>query len=439
MYNYKKAGAVLIGNTMQFYDFTIYAFLATQISKQFFNFKSEFLSYLVVFCVFSGGYLTRPIGALIFGHFGDRSGRSKALSITIIFSAFTTFLIGILPGYKTMGLASPIILVILRLMQGLAVSGEEGGSVVLLFEDNSFKNKGILGSMVLSSVLVGVLLGMIVCLETSRLFSDPSFQYWSWRIPFLVSLPLGIIGISLRFLFNDNQLFFLAKKNKLLIQKPVKSLFKTHLWTVLYGVSTVSIYSIMTSTLIVHLPYFFKVKMGFTSEMSLLILIFSISLIIILTPIFGKIHDSYDPKKAHRHYSFAVAIAAPILFYYAASGDVVQTTISIVLFSILTALISSTIFSILVDKFPFGVRYSGVSLAFNLSVTIFSSSTPVILIFIENYFKKNYLIGFYISFLTILSIITNFILQKKLALNHFNTFNNEKRIYKSIQLSKQKI
>ena len=435
MYNYKKAGAVLIGNTMQFYDFTIYAFLATQIGKQFFNFKSEFLSYLVVFCVFAGGYLTRPIGALIFGHFGDRNGRSKALSVTIIFSALTTFLIGILPGYKTMGLASPIILVMLRLIQGLAVSGEEGGSVVLLFEGNSFKNKGVIGSMVLSSVLVGVLLGMIVCLETNRIFSDPSFEYWSWRIPFLLSLPLGIIGVSLRFLFNDDQLFLLAKQKKLLIQKPGKSLFKTHLWTVLYGVSIVSIYSIMTSTLIVHLPYFFKVKMGFTPDMSLLILIFSISLIVILTPLFGKIYESYDSKIVHRYYSILVAITAPILFYYAASGNVLQTTISIVLFSILTALISSTIFSILVGQFPFGVRYSGVSLAFNLSVTIFSSSTPVILIFLENYFKTNYVIGLYISFLTVLSIITNFIFQKKLDSNHFTIFDNEKMIYKSMQLS----
>ncbi len=98
MFNYKKLIGVLVGNTMQFYDFTIYAFLATQIGNEFFNFKDKFLSYLVVFLVFSGGYITRPMGSLIFGWIGDKTGRSKALSITIYFSMFATFLIGVIPG-----------------------------------------------------------------------------------------------------------------------------------------------------------------------------------------------------------------------------------------------------------------------------------------------------------------------------------------------------
>ena len=162
MFSYKKSIGALIGNTMQFYDFTIYAFLAPQISQEFFNFKSPFLSYLIVFSVFAGGYFARPLGSVLFGYLGDKKGRSNALSKTILISTIATFLIGIIPGYQAVGFLSPLMLVVLRLIQGLAVSGEEGGAVVLLFEKFAFKNRGLIGSAVLSSVLVGVIFGTFV-------------------------------------------------------------------------------------------------------------------------------------------------------------------------------------------------------------------------------------------------------------------------------------
>ena len=149
----KKYLGALIGNIMQFYDFTIYAFLTKEISESFFNFESPFVAYLVALSIFATGYITRPLGAILFGHFGDKKGRSWALSKTIIISTLTTFLIGTIPGYQSIGMMAPIFLIILRLLQGLAVSGEEGGAVVLLFENAKFQRRGILGAAVLSSVL----------------------------------------------------------------------------------------------------------------------------------------------------------------------------------------------------------------------------------------------------------------------------------------------
>ena len=133
----KQSMGVLIGNSMQFYDFTIFAFLTPQLSQYFFSIDNDFLSYFITILVFASGYITRPLGALIFGHIGDKFGRSIALSKTIILSTFATFIIGILPSYNTLGYLSPILLIAFRLLQGLSVSGEEGGSVVLLYERNT--------------------------------------------------------------------------------------------------------------------------------------------------------------------------------------------------------------------------------------------------------------------------------------------------------------
>lgn len=414
---------------MQFYDFTIYAFLAPQISKVFFNFKNPFLSYLIVFSVFAGGYFTRPLGSVLFGYIGDKKGRSNALSKTIVLSTITTFLIGIIPGYQSIGFLSPLILVVLRLIQGLAVSGEEGGAVVLLFEQFAFRNRGLIGAMVLSSVLTGVILGTLICSMTSQLIARQLIGLWGWRVPFLLSLPLGIIAMVLRFYLNDFKLFNLAEKQKLLVQKPTYILFKNHLWTILFGVSIVSVYSIATSTLIVHLPYFLTIKAGFSQGASLMILALAISFVAILTPFFGKLSDKLNPFLIYRVALSGMVILSPLLFCLLSLRGLTPIIAGIAIFSVITSLISSAIFSILVGSFPFGVRYSGVSLSFNLSVTIFSSFTPIALILIEEYFDMPYAPGLYISVISLSCMLVMGYLRKKLDIESFNEQDDESFLY----------
>lgn len=429
MFSFKKSIGALIGNTMQFYDFTIYAFLVPQLSQEFFNFKNTFLSYLVAVSVFAGGYFTRPIGALLFGQLGDRKGRSKALSKTIILTSISTFLIGVIPSYTSIGFVASLTLVILRLIQGLAVSGEEGGAAVLLFEKYSFKNRGVIGSLVLSSVLAGVVLGMIVCASVIYLIDNNYIGHWGWRLPFLLSLPFGVIAIMLRFSINDFKLFNLAKKNEMVANHPIKALFKSHSPTILFGVNIVAIYSIATSTLIVHIPFYLNTKLGFSRGISLAILAVAISFISVLTIFFGKLCDKISSSAIYIAAQISVILFSPILFYMLSLGHFSTVIFSIMGFSIITALISSAIFSILVESFPFGIRYSGVSLSFNLSVTIFSSSTPVVLLLIEQYCKFSYAPGMYISALSMASLLFMFYLKNKIGSKSLSFKMSEATIY----------
>lgn len=404
MYNFLKIILVLSGNILQFYDFTIYAFLTKQISREFFNFKHEFYSILFTFLIFSVGYLSRPLGSIIFGHIGDTKGRSIALSITIFLSTLATFSIGLIPSYDKIGLFAPIFLIILRLLQGVSVSGEEGGAVVLLFEKFGL-NKNIMGAYVLSSVLIGVILGLIVCELVHELILNGILNACFWRAPFLISFPLGVVLYKYRFYLNDFHLFNQAKNNNLVIKNPIKELFCNNLKYVVFSIFLVSIYSVTTSTLIVHLPYYLTSIIKFSYSKSMLIVGAAIFFIVCLTQIFATTLEKKNPIDVYQITLICFIIYSPVLFYFISSFNMIGVLFGILLFSILIALISSTIFSILIRLFPYSIRFSGVSFAFNTSVTIFSSTTPIILVLIEKYFDNKFIPGIYISLISFVVLI----------------------------------
>ncbi len=428
MIDYKKSFGALLGNTMQFYDFTLYAFLAPQIKETFFDFDNKYLSYLFVFGVFACGYLTRPIGALLFGYLGDKKGRSYSLSMTIILATVTTFLIGLIPGYNTLGVISPALLLLLRLIQGLAVSGEEGSAVVLLFEKYAFKHQRIIGAAVLSSVFVGLLLGTFVCAITQELVAHHILNQWCWRLPFLLALPLGGIAAYLRYYLNDFNLFALAEKNNFVVKKPINSLFKKYWPTIIFGFFVVASYSVTTSTIIVHFPYYLTTILGFSQTDSLLVLSLAIILMMLLSPLFAKFFERFPVFEVYKWALVGTIVLSPWLFYMFESGSMVNVMISIAVFSILTSIITSTIFSLLVTAFPFGVRCSGVSLSFNLSITVFSSSTPIVLLLVEHNFVSNYAPGLYLAgLLSVFLLATSWL--RKASFVNLNTTQDEALLY----------
>ena len=426
----KYAGA-LIGNIMQFYDFTIYAFLTKEVSESFFNFESPFVAYLVALSIFATGYFTRPLGAILFGHFGDKKGRSWALSKTIIISTLTTFLIGTIPGHQSIGMMAPIFLIILRLLQGLAVSGEEGGAVVLLFENSRFQRRGLLGAAVLSSVLLGVVFGIFICSTTNWLITKGVVGQWGWRIPFLISLPLGILAIFLRFYLNDFKLFDVAKENNILVAKPSWTLFRNYFWQIIFGITLVSIYSITTSTLIVHFPYYLVEKLHFLRESSQFVVGVAILFVVLLTPFIGRYCDCWDSWKIYYRGSVGALIFSPILFWMMGQNSIWLIAIAILIFCCFISLISAALFSILVGLFPFGVRYSGVSLAFNLCITIFSSTTPLVLIIIEKSFSNVILPGLYLSGISVINLVAMNMLSKKITVLDYSQHQQEQLLYQS--------
>jgi MHS family proline/betaine transporter-like MFS transporter len=190
--------AGMIGHVLEWYDFAIYGYFAAQIGRHFFPHDDAVAQLLSAFGVFAIGYLMRPIGGVLVGHIGDRFGRRRALSFSVTAMAIPTFLMGLLPGYETIGVLAPIGLTLLRVVQGLSVGGEYTSAMVFLVERAPEGRRGLMGALAASGCAIGTLLGSAVGAAFAAGMSTAAFDAWGWRIPFLLGLVVGIAGYILR-------------------------------------------------------------------------------------------------------------------------------------------------------------------------------------------------------------------------------------------------
>ena len=194
----KLIAAGMIGNVLEWYDFAIYGYFAAAIGRHFFPREDPIAQLLAAFAVFAVGYLVRPIGGALIGHIGDRYGRRAALIVSVAAMAIPTFLIGLLPGYETIGLLAPVALVLLRMVQGLSVGGEYTSSMVFLVEHAAPGRRGLMGAFTCCGTTIGILLGSGVGATIAAMMSTATLDAWGWRIPFLLGLGVGIAGFILR-------------------------------------------------------------------------------------------------------------------------------------------------------------------------------------------------------------------------------------------------
>ncbi len=188
----------MIGNVLEWYDFAVYGYFATAIGRHFFPHEDAVAQLLSAFGVFAIGYVMRPVGGAVVGHIGDRFGRRAALTFSVAAMAIPTFLIGVLPGYATLGVAAPIALTLLRMVQGLSVGGEYTSSMVFLVEHAPDGRRGVMGALAAGGAGGGTLLGSAVGAGFAASMSNAALDAWGWRIPFLLGLVVGIAGYLLR-------------------------------------------------------------------------------------------------------------------------------------------------------------------------------------------------------------------------------------------------
>lgn len=217
--------ASTLGTIFEWYDFYLYGTLAAILGKNFFASASPLSSYIFGLLIFAVGFVVRPFGALVFGRLGDAVGRKHAFLATILIMGLATFSVGLLPTYATIGIAAPIILIALRMLQGLAVGGEYGGAAVYIAEHAEPGRRGAATSWLQTAFLFGLVLSLIVVLGTQSVMSTETFQDWGWRVPFLLALPLLGISVWIRLKLHESPIFAEMKAKKKLAQSPVKEAF----------------------------------------------------------------------------------------------------------------------------------------------------------------------------------------------------------------------
>ena len=367
----KMIGAGAIGNVLEWYDFAVYGYFATSIGRVFFPKEDPIAQLLLTFGVFAIGYLMRPLGGWLIGSIGDRIGRKEALSISVAAMAIPTFIVGILPGYDAIGLAAPILLTLCRMLQGLSVGGEYTTSVVFMVENAPANRRGIAGALACSGANIGILLGSATGAALAAIRPPESLDSWGWRIPFLLGLVIGLVGLMLR----RN----LEVKNEGVDKQkqPLTEILQSHrpLLAKLAGLSVFT--AVVFYLIFVYLVSWLQLvdKMG--QEISLQINTISMVVLILVMVAAGALSDRIGRKPLLIGTVAATVFLAYPLFIgmYHQSQMIVQ--LSQLVFALLLGVYLGVAPAFMAEAAPAHIRSTSMALGYNLVLGIVGGLTPL--------------------------------------------------------------
>jgi MHS family proline/betaine transporter-like MFS transporter len=401
----KVITSTMIGNGLEWYDYALYGTFTALISKHFFPAGNEAAALIATFGIFAVGFFMRPLGAMFFGYIGDKYGRKNALALSILMMSIPTACIGLLPTYQSIGILAPILLTIIRLVQGVAVGGEFGGSIVYMVEHSTEKNKNLLGSTTILSMLVGLLFGALISTFLAQALSAEDFESWGWRIPFILGFFIGVVGLYIRNKLDESPAFMDAKETGHISDKPVKEALRYNYKEILFGIG---IYLSVTIPFYIQTVFMnsFMVKfLKFDTSQALTIYTIILLVMMVITPISARLCDKYDREKLLKFTLAAYILYSFPYIYFLQSGMFIPALISQVIFAGILAFYLAPIPALLVDIFPTKTRYTGMSLACNLAAAIFGGTAPILITKMIGHYGSNYFISYYVIFAAVISFI----------------------------------
>jgi len=369
--------AGVIGNIIEWYDFALYGFMATILSSLFFPSENHIASLLATYGVFAAGFIMRPLGSAVFGWMGDTIGRSKTMLISVAMMALPTFLLGLLPTYDNVGIWAPILLITIRLIQGLSVGGEFSSSVTYLVETASPEQRGLSGSWANVGSMLGMLLGSALAAASTNFLDSDTLYAWGWRLPFLFGAVLGIIAILLRRHLPRSEHFARHEKEHG-PTSPLREALTRNGKQTLQGTLFASGYGALFYLTLVYLPNWLNEFASLDLAVAMRINTAATALMVILIPVMGWISDRF----IRRTHLIAIAIgvmaiiALPLQYWMNVGGVYAAITAQFGL-AVLIAIPCGVGPATFVELFPTEDRLSGYSVAFNIGLGIVGGSTPM--------------------------------------------------------------
>lgn len=405
----KIVSSAIVGNVVEYYDFGIYAVFAATIGGLFFPSFSKFAQILASFSIFALGFFMRPLGGIIFGHIGDKFGRRTALTISIVGMAFCTLAIGLLPDFASIGLMAPVLLTVVRLMQGICVGGEGAGSAIFILEHLDGYRPGLIGSIVMASNMVGTLLAYFVGFVTSEYFG-----VGAWRFGFIFGALMGVSGLYLRFQLSETPIFQNAKEENLIESKPLFKAFKHHWQRMVLVAFLGAVTSVVAYTIRAFLKTYLKDFLGYTSDESLIFTLMSLFIMVITLPFFGLISDRTGYRRFILFMCYIIVFTStPIFIVITNSGqNFLHLTIAITVLSLIASAICAPAYQYAISAFSPELRYSGVAFSWNAGIAVFGGTTAAISTFLVNKFGP-VAPSYYMASIAFAFIVISFLTRKQ--------------------------
>jgi MHS family proline/betaine transporter-like MFS transporter len=362
--------AASTGTIVEYYDFTVYAYLAVVIAPLFFPGSDPTVALLSSLAIFASAYLMRPLGGIFFGRIGDRSGRKRALLLSVVLMGASTLLMAFLPTYETAGIAAPILLLLARLAQGLSAGGELGGAMTYAYEITGPKRKGLAASFVFAGVTGGFALAAICVGSVSSLLSESQMSSWGWRIPFLLGVPLLLICVWTRSRIDDSAEHKKSVQDGSVESFPLMALLKTQSAAVLQATGIATACSACMYMVLTYIGIHLVRENDLGSTEVAWISAGIIASIAILMPVYGLIADRFGPLKTCACGVFACIVLIFPVLHLTATGSRTVASVSFLVFGLAMAsmLVGSAAF--LPSLFDSRTRVTGVALGNNISTVL---------------------------------------------------------------------
>ncbi|MER7079278.1 MFS transporter, MHS family, proline/betaine transporter [Saccharopolyspora kobensis] len=374
----RSVAAGAIGVFVHWFDWAVYAYLATTIATVFFPAENEVAGVLSVFAVFAVSFAIRPLGALVFGPLGDRIGRRRTLSIVIIVMSLATLAIGLLPGYGTIGMAAPVLLVAIRLVQGFAAGGEFGSAASFLAEYSPRARRGFGVSWLEVGSLLGFLSGSFAFYLLSVSLTPEQITDWGWRIPFLIAAPMGVIGYVIRTKIEDTPEYRVLEATDSVSRSPVKELFRVNWRQLLQAAGLMTLMHVPFYAVLTYLVTYQTDHLGHSAESAALLSTFISLLGLVLVPVFGRMSDRIGRKPVLVGAAAALLVVATPAYLLMQTGMLGTVVAGLVLAVILSAILGSyAVWA--AEIFPTRTRQSGLSIAYNITAALFAGTVPFLM------------------------------------------------------------
>ena len=369
--------ATVIGNGLEWFDFTVYSFFAVIIAKLFFPTGDDLSSLLLAVATFGVGFFMRPVGGIVLGIYADRVGRKAALSLTILLMALGTTLIGIAPTYDQIGLFAPLLIVVARLMQGFSAGGEMGGATAFLTEYAPTRQRAYYSSWIQASIGVAVLLGAAVGTFVTSSLSTEALNSWGWRLPFLLGIVIGPVGYYIRHHLDETPTF---RDNAERADSPLREIVQAYPRETLASFSMVILWTVCTYVLLFYMPtYAVKVLKvpqadGFIAGMA------GGSAIMVFAPLVGLLADRIGRRVLLSGSALLILVLAwPMFAYINHAPGLASLLVFQLVFGVLIATYTGPILAAFSELFPARVLSTGLSVAYNFAVTIFGGFASFII------------------------------------------------------------
>jgi metabolite-proton symporter len=398
--------ASLIGTSLEWYDFFIYGTAAALVFNQlFFPTFEPLVGTLLAFTTYAVGFVARPVGGLVFGHYGDRIGRKNVLVVTLLLMGIATFAIGLMPTYATIGVWAPILLVSLRFLQGLGLGGEWGGAVLMTLESGGANRRGLNASWPQVGVPIGLLLANGILALMGALTDEPAFLSWGWRVPFLLSGLLVLVGLWIRMTIAESPLFREVEESHTKAGAPIMEVLRRYPKQVLLAIGARVGVDVAFYTFVLFITTYVATYLKLPRNYALNAVLIAAAVQVALIPIFGSLSDRFARRPVYLAGAIGAAVWVFVFFALLDTGQFWLIVLATVVALVFHAAMYGPQAAFISEMFPTKVRYTGASMGYQLAGIIGGALAPIISVALLDRFGTSIAVSVYALAMLLVTII----------------------------------